>query len=143
MKKPLGISTLSYVLLILPPLFFFINVPFRGIMPLDMVIALCVIIGYGLRKHRLWARPLMMAFWLLVIHEYVGNDRFYRQDYAVPRIYRMSDLYTLIGYVVLASFTYWYFYRKSSVTDYYKNLAEGNPPHKDLQGRMEGAGTNV
>jgi hypothetical protein len=147
MKKPLGISIFSYVLLILPLFFFFINLPFRGVMPLDMVmvIALCVIIGYGLRKQRSWARPLMMVFWLVVIHEHLGNDRFYNQYNGVPWINSMSDLYTLIGYAVLASFTYWYFYRKPSLKNYYKNLIGSTQPlsRKGLQDQMEGAGTNV
>lgn len=129
MKKPIGISIIAYILLIIPLSLFLINIPFRGVMPPDMllVVALCVVIGHGLRKGRVWGRPLFMVLLLVVIHEHLGNNRFYDDDNPFPQIKNTDDLRTLAVYLVIAGAGYWYLYRKTSVRKYYDELKNPSP----------------
>lgn len=129
MKKPFGITFIAYILLIIPILFFVVNVPLRGLPHPDMllVIALCVVIGYGLRKGRAWGSPLLMVLWLVVIHEHLGNNRFHDNDLPHPTVEKMEDLRMLVVYLVLAGASYWYFYRKPAVGKYYDELKNPLP----------------
>ena len=84
------------------------------------MVAVLLAVAYGIRTVRLWARPLMVAFWLVGLVAFAALDLLSREAMSGGDIVALGEL------LFFAAVANWYLYAKPNVVSYYRALAAYN-----------------